>query len=64
MGGGQITLQQIIEVILSIFLPPLAVCLHGGDDCCLHFFLSIVLTMLGFLPGVLHALWYCFYKQY
>ncbi len=36
-------------------LPPLAVGLKAGIG--FHLFLSIVLTLLLYLPGLLHALW-------
>jgi uncharacterized membrane protein YqaE (UPF0057 family) len=43
----------ILTVILSILLPPLAVALkHGlGKD----FLINLLLTILGWLPGVIHA---------
>lgn len=47
--------MSIAIVILSIFLPPVAVAMvHGiGKD----FIINIVLTLLGGLPGIIHALW-------
>lgn len=45
---------NVIEVILAIFLPPLAVFLHDGIGT--SFWINIILTILGFLPGVIHAL--------
>ena len=47
--------MDIIRIILAIFLPPVAAFLTVGIK--LHFGLNIVLTLLGFLPGVIHALW-------
>tara|TARA_R100000789_G_scaffold93716_1_gene93060 strand:- start:147 stop:302 length:156 start_codon:yes stop_codon:yes gene_type:complete len=43
----------ILTIILSILLPPLAVALkHGlGKD----FLINLLLTILGWLPGVIHA---------
>lgn len=39
--------------LLAVLLPPLAVLLAGKP---LQALLSLVLTLLGWLPGVLHAL--------
>ena len=47
--------MNIIRIILAIFLPPLAAFLTVGIG--LHFWLNILLTLLGFLPGMVHALW-------
>lgn len=40
-------------VIIAVFIPPLAVLLKRG--CGAHLLLSIVLTSLYWIPGVLHA---------
>ena len=45
----------IVAVIVSILLPPLAVGLKKGIG--LDLVINIVLCMLMWLPGVLHALW-------
>ncbi len=47
--------MNIIRIVLAIFLPPLAAFLTVGIG--LHFWLNILLTLLGFLPGMVHALW-------
>ncbi|MFN4242690.1 MAG: YqaE/Pmp3 family membrane protein [Tepidisphaerales bacterium] len=52
---SQSTLPKLVLVIIAIVLPPLAAFLQVGLT--LHFFISIVLTLLMWLPGVLHALW-------
>jgi uncharacterized membrane protein YqaE (UPF0057 family) len=36
-------------------LPPLGVFLQVGIG--LHFWLNILLTMLGYIPGIIHAIW-------
>lgn len=48
-------LMSIIRIILSIILPPLGVFLTIGIKPA--FWLNILLTILGFLPGVIHAVW-------
>ncbi|KAI3420072.1 hypothetical protein GPALN_003404 [Globodera pallida] len=56
-----VEVQQLIELIFCILLPPVAILLHGGLDI-LHLILNIVLCILGYVPGVIHALWYCFFS--
>ncbi|MDZ4789497.1 MAG: YqaE/Pmp3 family membrane protein [Blastochloris sp.] len=45
----------LIKIILSFFLPPLAAFLQVGIST--HFWINIILTLLGGVPGVIHALW-------
>jgi len=45
----------IIQVIASILLPPLGVFLTMGIGQAL--LINVVLTILGWVPGVIHALW-------
>jgi len=45
----------LVKVILAIFLPPVAAFLQVGLG--LHFWINILLTLLGGLPGMIHALW-------
>jgi uncharacterized membrane protein YqaE (UPF0057 family) len=47
--------MQIVKILLALFLPPLAAFLQVGLSA--HFWINIVLTLLGGLPGVVHALW-------
>lgn len=47
--------MDLIRVLLSILLPPLGVFLQVGIG--LHFWLNIVLTLLGYIPGIVHAIW-------
>jgi len=46
--------------MLAIFIPPLAVFLKTG--CGADFFINICLTILGWIPGVIHA-WYVIGKH-
>ena len=48
-------LSTLLLVIIAILLPPLAVGLKAGIG--VHLLLSIILTLLFYLPGLLHALW-------
>ena len=45
----------ILKIVLAIFLPPVAAFLQVGVG--LHFWLNILLTILGILPGQIHAIW-------
>ncbi len=47
--------MTILRIILCFFLPPLAVFLTVGVR--FHFWLNLVLTLLGVVPGMIHALW-------
>ena len=52
---GQLSGNDILFVICAIFLPPLAVLLKVGFTT--QFWINVVLTLLGFVPGQIHALW-------
>jgi len=47
--------NKIIQILLAVFLPPLGVFFKVGLG--MHFWLNILLTIFGWLPGVLHGLW-------
>jgi len=47
--------NQVLQIILAILLPPVAVYLKSGLDS--QFWINIVLTLLCGIPGVIHALW-------
>lgn len=51
--GRQIVI--ILKIILAILLPPLAVLLTVGLSS--QFWINILLTLLGYLPGLIHAIW-------
>ena len=48
-------MNKPVLIIIALLLPPLAVFLkHGaGKD----FFINLVLCLLFWVPGILHALW-------
>lgn len=48
--------NKVIQVILAIFLPPLAVYFKKGkvDN---DLWINVVLCILGGFPGIIHALW-------
>lgn len=47
--------MTILKVILAIFLPPLSVLLNNGIGA--QFLINILLTILGGLPGSIHAVY-------
>ena len=47
--------NQLLLVILAIFLPPLAVYLHQGEINT-KFWISLVLTLIFWIPGVIYSL--------
>ncbi len=47
--------MDVIRTILSIIIPPLGVFLQVGIGK--HFWINIVLTILGYVPGLVHAIW-------
>ena len=49
------TTNTVLLVILAVLLPPLAVYLHQGEINT-KFWISLLLTLLFFLPGVIYAL--------
>ncbi|KAK4337691.1 hypothetical protein RND71_042178 [Anisodus tanguticus] len=67
----EITCALVFEVLLAILLPPLGVCLRNG--CCtmialgdelkrvfenwVEFLICVVLTILGYIPGIIYALY-------
>ncbi|CAA0806479.1 Low temperature and salt responsive protein family [Striga hermonthica] len=48
--------EILCEILLAIFLPPLGVCLRHGC-CTVEFFICLVLTILGYVPGIIYALY-------
>ena len=46
---------DIVKILLAIFLPPIGVFLEVGFG--LQFWLNILLTLLGYIPGIVHAVW-------
>jgi uncharacterized membrane protein YqaE (UPF0057 family) len=47
--------MDVIRILLAIVLPPVGVFLQVGIG--LHFWLNILLTILGYIPGIIHAVW-------
>lgn len=47
--------MDVLRILLAILLPPVGVFLQVGIG--LHFWLNILLTILGYVPGIIHAVW-------
>jgi uncharacterized membrane protein YqaE (UPF0057 family) len=47
--------MDLLRIVFAIILPPLGVFLQVGISK--HFWINILLTILGFIPGMIHAVW-------
>lgn len=47
--------MEIIRIILLVIIPPVGVFLKVGIG--LHFWLNVLLTLLGYVPGLIHGIW-------
>lgn len=47
--------MDLVRIICAILLPPLGVFLQVGIGP--QFWLNILLTLLGYIPGIVHAVW-------
>ncbi|XP_009606754.1 UPF0057 membrane protein At4g30660-like [Nicotiana tomentosiformis] len=52
----------LCEVLLAILLPPLGVCLRRGC-CTVEFLICLVLTILGYVPGIIYALYIILFAE-
>lgn len=47
--------MDLIRILCAILLPPLGVFLQVGIG--VQFWINILLTLLGYIPGIVHAVW-------
>ncbi|MEW5858635.1 MAG: YqaE/Pmp3 family membrane protein [Cyanobacteriota bacterium] len=47
--------MDFVRILIAIFLPPLGVFLQVGIGR--DFWINLVLTFLGYFPGIIHAVW-------
>jgi uncharacterized membrane protein YqaE (UPF0057 family) len=47
--------MDLIKIIIAVLLPPLGVFLEVGFGK--SFWLNVLLTLLGYIPGIVHAVW-------
>jgi uncharacterized membrane protein YqaE (UPF0057 family) len=52
--GGSLTME-ILRVLLAVLFPPLGVFLRVGFT--IHLLVNVLLTLLGYIPGLVHAVW-------
>ena len=50
-----VTATDPIKILFAILLPPVGVFLEVGLKG--HFWLNILLTLLGYIPGIIHAVY-------
>lgn len=48
--------MNLIRLVFAFVLPPVAVFLTAGVSSAL--IINILLTLLGWVPGIIHALWF------
>ena len=54
-GTSDSLIGDLLKIVLAFILPPLGVLLEVGLG--LHFWINILLTLLGFIPGIIHAIY-------
>lgn len=47
--------MDLLRILVAIVLPPLGVFLQEGLGA--QFWINIALTLLGYIPGIVHAVW-------
>lgn len=48
-------MADFLRILIAILLPPVGVFLQVGLG--MQFWLNILLTLLGYIPGIVHAVW-------
>lgn len=47
--------MDVVRILCALLLPPLGVFLQVGLTG--QFWLNVLLTILGYVPGIIHAVW-------
>ncbi len=47
--------MDLLRILIAIFIPPLGVFLQVGLGK--QFWINILLTLCGYIPGIVHAVW-------
>ena len=47
--------KDFVRILFAILLPPIGVAMQVGISK--HFWINIVLTLFGFVPGIIHAVY-------
>lgn len=48
-------MSNLLRILLAILLPPVGVLFTVGLGA--QFWINILLTLLGYIPGIVHAVW-------
>jgi len=54
-GTPDVRMSDFLRILIAILLPPLGVFLQVGLRGA--FWINILLTLLGYIPGIVHAVW-------
>jgi uncharacterized membrane protein YqaE (UPF0057 family) len=52
----------VVKLLFALLLPPVAAWLQVGIST--HFWINLALTLVGVVPGIVHALWLVFTDQH
>ncbi|QDU49247.1 YqaE/Pmp3 family membrane protein [Gimesia panareensis] len=55
VSPNQSTVADVLRILLAVLLPPVGVLMQVGLG--MHFWLNILLTLCGYIPGLVHAIW-------
>ncbi|QDV17515.1 Proteolipid membrane potential modulator [Gimesia panareensis] len=55
VSPNQSTVADVLRIVLAVLLPPVGVLMQVGLG--MHFWLNILLTLCGYIPGLVHAVW-------
>lgn len=47
--------RDVFRIVMSVLFPPLGVFLKVRFTA--HFFISLLLTLMAYVPGLVHAIW-------
>lgn len=47
--------MELLRIVAAVLLPPLGTFLEVGFSK--HFWINILLTLLGYIPGIVHAIY-------
>ena len=53
--NASMSTADLIRIIFSVIIPPLGVFFQEGLGK--HFWINVLLTLLGYIPGLVHAVW-------
>jgi uncharacterized membrane protein YqaE (UPF0057 family) len=60
-AGDEVSTNELLLAILCVILPPLAVYLHQGKVTNNKFWISLLLTILFWVPGIIYAILVVFF---